>query len=320
MISGNRINPCSKHGGDYIVDRVSTKLTEDGKDLNTFFKIEAKCRLKEDASLVDKAFFRSEKNYSNPYFDIEDKVGVRFVVLILDDLTAISNIIRDSEDWKFEECRNYIHDREKDPLLFTYQSIHFVLYPKRELEYQGIKIESSTSCEVQVRTLLQHAHSELTHDSIYKAKNIVKPAVHRTVAKCMALIETTDDFFSAVTRSLKEGPFDRFNISQQMDYLYLKTTGFNSHDQKSSLEVWYCLEQFIDSKLIAKLDKFVTENEWIGVTIKSRYFSDYMYQQSIVIFLYWLLRTKKRQLLQLWPLSDEILELLANDVGVSIKE
>src|SRR3546814_12228521 len=38
-----------------------------------------------------------------------------------------------------------------------------------------------TPCEVQLRTLLQHAHSQLTHDTIYKPKTIASSHTKRFV-------------------------------------------------------------------------------------------------------------------------------------------
>ena len=46
-----------------------------------------------------------------------------------------------------------------------------------------------------MRTLLQHAHSELTHDTIYKPSVVQTPAMLRAAAKSMALIEATGDYF-----------------------------------------------------------------------------------------------------------------------------
>ncbi|TOO37902.1 (p)ppGpp synthetase, partial [Vibrio parahaemolyticus] len=76
--------------------------------------------------------------------------------------------------------------------------MHYVVRARVDLQVKGLMIKAGTPCEIQVRTLLQHAYAELTHDAVYKAKTVVEPEVHRTVAKSMALIETTDDFFSDV--------------------------------------------------------------------------------------------------------------------------
>ncbi|RWP54341.1 MAG: hypothetical protein EOR07_34055 [Mesorhizobium sp.] len=39
---------------------------------------------------------------------------------------------------------------------------------KDELTFDGETIAAGTPCEIQVRTILQHAYSQLTHDTIYK--------------------------------------------------------------------------------------------------------------------------------------------------------
>ena len=187
--------PIYKAWGGYVAGWICKKLEKRGNNLDEFLKIPAKCRLKEDGSLLDKAFYRPGKDYSDPYNQIEDKVGVRFVVLLLKDIKEICNVVQEHNIWVFDACKHFDEDKERDPLLFTYQSVHYIRKPKELMDIDGLSIPASTSCELQIRTLLQHAHAELTHDAIYKAKRTVQPKVQRTVAKSMALIETTDDFF-----------------------------------------------------------------------------------------------------------------------------
>lgn len=49
-------------------------------NVELFFRLPVKHRTKERASLLAKAFHLG-KSYKDPYLDIEDKVGVRIVVL-----------------------------------------------------------------------------------------------------------------------------------------------------------------------------------------------------------------------------------------------
>ena len=64
-----------------------------GKNLDSFLKLPAKHRLKDDKSLIDKAFYRADKQYRDPYREIEDKVGARFVVLLIEDIKDICKIL-----------------------------------------------------------------------------------------------------------------------------------------------------------------------------------------------------------------------------------
>ena len=172
--------------------------------LDYFIKVPVKPRLKADSTLVDKALHR--KQYTNPYEDLTDKVGMRFVVLLTTDIKKVCDAIEGAARqgfWDASKDRDYEKERLDKPLEFSYQSVHYVLRAKDGIEHQGRKIPGGATCEVQIRTLLQHAHSELTHDTLHKPKITAQPGVKRTVAKSMALIEATDEFFEqAITWSI----------------------------------------------------------------------------------------------------------------------
>tara|TARA_R110002110_G_scaffold68080_4_gene184729 strand:+ start:37058 stop:38044 length:987 start_codon:yes stop_codon:yes gene_type:complete len=306
--------------GEVIKAEVTEKLAEAGKDPMVFFKIQPEPRLKSEQSLIDKAFYR-DKDYSNPYAEIEDKVGVRFVVLLLDDIKLICDIVEGSQTWDFDACKHFDEDKQREPLLFTYQSVHYILRPKTRIRGKDGDIPTDTPCEVQIRTLLQHAHAELTHDAIYKSKKAVRPIVHRTVAKSMALIETTDEFFSVATKELNFGPIEAHQIVQRLNALYYSFTGIQPHVQKSTLIVLGEFENLVSEENIQNIQEQIvndTNYAFLAEVIKTRYPENAVYQQSIVLFVYWMLITKKRRLLESWPLANDILEHLATDVGVSI--
>ncbi|MBC3911583.1 GTP pyrophosphokinase [Undibacterium umbellatum] len=310
--------PVYQAWGAFVADSVKSALKSKNKDLDSFLKIPAKCRLKDDTSLIDKAFYRPEKKYEDPFNEIEDKVGVRFVVLLLNDIKEICDLIENSPMWTFDACKHFDKDKETSPLLFTYQSVHYILRPRNDIQTDSVLVPSTTPCEVQIRTLLQHAHAELTHDAIYKAKRTVKPGVHRTVAKSMALIETTDDFFASVTAQLNYGPLEEFGILDKLDNIYFTNTGMHSHTQKSSLLIWDKFEQCVNGQLVKNIQKFLDTDSHIFKIVKDNPASNILYSQSTLLFVYWMLKKKKARLLSDWPLSRKILESLAHDAGISI--
>lgn len=309
--------PMHQAWGDFIVHSIKSELQANGiENLDSFIKIPVKSRLKADNSLLDKAF-RRNKSYIDPYSDIEDKVGVRFVVLLTSDIDRVADIIKASNLWDFDLSKDFKAEQEKDPLLFTYQSVHFILRPNKAISYEGVEISTIIPCEVQIRTLLQHAHAELTHDAIYKSRKIAEPEVHRTVAKSMALIETTDEFFCRVTDKLNSGPLRDFKIIEQLDSLYYAHVKMHSHNQKSSLVIWDAFEDFIDEKLINNIQSFISNNSAIPLIICDKYPKNAVYRQSIVLFIYWMLKRNKTTLLERWPLPRQELDLLASDIGIS---
>lgn len=302
--------------GEFVVRTICASLESKGKDIRSFLKIPASYRLKDDETLVYKAFYRSDKSYSDPYKQIEDKVGARFVVLLLRDIQSICEVIETHNGWRSRTSKHFDEEKRENPLLFTYQSVHYILAPAEDFSFSGVTIPKATPCEVQIRTLLQHAHAELTHDAIYKARSDVKPEVHRTVAKCMALIETTDQFFVEATEALNRGPLQEHRIIEQLDSIYRALTGFVSQSQRSSVLIWETYAQLIDGRLIDSIDSFIKESTYLANIIQERYDRGGLYQQSVVLFVYWMLKKKKSRLLADWPLSREALEPLAVDLGV----
>lgn len=307
--------------GDYVSNSIQRALANQGIDLGTFLKVQVTPRVKLENSLIDKAFYRG-KEYSNPYDEIEDKVGIRFVVLLIEDIEKVSLAIELNKDWSFERCKHFEQDKENDPLLFTYQSVHYVVRSKEHLDISDVEVPKHIPCEIQIRTLLQHAHAELTHDAIYKSKRAVQPRVQRTVAKSMALIETTDDFFSEVTSLLNEGPLKDLNIIETMDSLYENFTALKPSNHKSSLTVWDAYEDLVDENLIGNIQGqllSVSDYSALKDTIVLEYPGNAFYQQSIVLFVYWMLLYRKRRLIRDWPLQRNLLEMLATDVGQSLE-
>ena len=77
---------------------------------------------------------------------------------------------RDSESWTKD--KDYEAEKLAKPLEFSYQSVHYVLRSKAGLLLTASRLPEGLACEVQFRTLLQHAHSELMHGTLYKPKTI----------------------------------------------------------------------------------------------------------------------------------------------------
>jgi ppGpp synthetase/RelA/SpoT-type nucleotidyltranferase len=305
--------------GQFIVNSISDGLTKSLKvDLNSYLKIPVNHRVKDDGSLVDKALYRN-KAYKNPYSDIEDKVGVRFVVMLQTDVEKVCEVIKQvaaQEGWDATQCRNYNEERRESPMLFTYQSHHFIIRNSRAFTHAGILIHENTPCEVQVRSLLQHAYAELTHDAIYKKKTIIEPDVVRTVAKTMAFIETADEFFQKVVdRTESENILKNESF---LDTLFEKITGIQPIKQNSSVIIYDTFEYIINDDFEEEIIKFIGKNPELGETIKEKMATNKFYQQSVVLFVYWLIRRRKSTLESEWPLPWGIVSDMAMDIGVAL--
>lgn len=213
------LRPSLNAWGCFVVDeikkRVASRLPHGQTQLSSFFKVLPGHRVKDTESFLKKASKGSPPKYENPLVEINDMVGARFVVLLLKDIKIVKEcILQEDCPWAFRVDRDFHGERENEPEKFSYQSVHIVLFAKQDFEHEvmnyelgvkeKVKIPQRTCCEVQIRTLMQHAYSELTHDEVYKPDFRVTPGIRRTVAQCMAMIETTDGLFDKAVNQIHD--------------------------------------------------------------------------------------------------------------------
>ncbi len=179
-------------GRRVVAEIQAALLLEMGERFPTFLKIPVDVRLKSESSALGKV---ARKGYTDPFRQMTDLVGTRFVVLFRTDIEVVSRIIEGSTLWTASRDRDYEAEIEKAPYHFDYQSVHYVVRANGDLECDGTPVPEGTPCEIQIRTLLQHAYAEIVHDSIYKPTDEAPPIAKRYVARSMALMETTDDLF-----------------------------------------------------------------------------------------------------------------------------
>lgn len=304
--------------GKLIVKKISESLSTTLEvDLQNFLKIPAKHRLKDDNSLLDKAFYRS-KPYANPYDDIEDKVGVRFVVMLQSDADKVCQTITQVSEtlgWDLLHCRNYQEERIAEPMLFTYQSHHFIVRNRQGINESDVFIKENTPCEIQVRSLLQHAYAELTHNAVYKKNTLIEPEVTRTIAKTMAFIETADEFFLKVVNETESVTVSHCELL--LDSIFEDLTGVKPVKLNSTIIILDTFKTLIDATFEDDIKMFVRKNEFIGGVIKEKMAGNKFYMQSVIVFVYWLMKRRKSVLEANWPLDWKIIESMRLDIGVS---
>lgn len=285
-------------------------------DIGYFFKVPATPRTKTDDSLLGKAFHRS-KPYTDPFEQIEDKVGIRFVVLLSSDITKISEVIEASPDWAFSLDRDFEAERQMRPLEFAYQSKHYVVRAKAPVTHEGTMIPAGTPCEIQLRTLLQHAHSELTHGPIYKpsASSPVSGKVQRTVAKSMALIEAADDFFELVMQDLKQASESERAALLILKSIYERSVKLPPSVDKTASIILNTFKDDIGPELPARLDSLLERYPFIPARIQDRYARSYAFRQPWILLAYLLAASKPATLREKWPIGLNELETVYTDLG-----
>lgn len=180
----------------------------------SFKQIKIKChsvdaRSKEIESFETKARKIKEDGnprYSEPLKQITDLAGVRVIVYTIDDIRIVNEFIDKSFD--VVEKRDVGEERIEQGQ-FGYQSVHYLTkLPDARLILPDYSHYKEMICEVQVRTVLQHAWAEMEHNIQYKGSDNIPKSIKRKFLSLAGLLEIADREFSAIQREdklLKEG-------------------------------------------------------------------------------------------------------------------
>jgi ppGpp synthetase/RelA/SpoT-type nucleotidyltranferase len=287
------------------------------RDLADVLKIEPKPRPKDTGSFIDKAFRR--KKYYNPYDDVEDKVGVRFVVLLTSDVGLVGEAIEKC-GFVVSKDKDYEADRARLPLEFSYQSDHFVVRPKTDIVEGEWTFPAGIPCEIQVRTLLQHAHSELTHDRVYKGQKEAPPKVKRNVARSMALIEAADDFFEQVVKDLDELERPIRELFKALDDIYKQHVGPDTERARSNVLIIEALAEFLGDAIAAETTALLTDKPFIGPRILTRAHTQRFFRQPAILLAYLGAHKAPSSTKHHWPFTQEELGPIFADLGKALDQ
>lgn len=283
----------------------------------SFIKLPISPRLKGIESALGKI---KRKGYASPISDMTDLVGLRIVVLLSEHIEIVSEVIQQCDNLNTVISKDIQEEIERNPKLFDYQSQHFEVRPKKEISIDNLLITTNICCEVQIRTLLQHAYAELVHDSVYKPVGPVPRKAERQIAKSMALMETTDELFCSTMALLKITNKPRADLYEDLIVIYRDFIGgrFLSPDQKTNFAIFDEYRDLLRDGLSAEISRMLNEKKFIIEKIRSRAPDNILYSQPIITFIYWLvLNIDSNELCDKWPLSGywRDLGLVFSDLG-----
>jgi putative GTP pyrophosphokinase len=284
---------------------------------DVFIRIPIKPRLKGDGSLLTKAFYRS-KPYANPYDDITDKVGVRIVLLVASQMHVLQKVIEQCPAWTVSKDKDFEDEREREPLKFSYQSDHYIVRSKADATFEGTTIPAGTPCEVQVRTLLQHAQSELTHDTIYKPSVESTPEMLRATAKSMALIEATNDYFEQVMEAVILATGESRKLAEALAGVYCEFTGLAPDPTRTDGLLMEAYAPQPSAAIADGLKRFLTEKAYVADRLRERGPRKILFRQPSILLAYLAVSSTPKQAIEIWPLTRAEIELIYADLGESL--
>ena len=147
-------------------------------------------RVKTEDSLAGKLELKGAKYKS--LADITDIIGLRIITFYVEDVDKVASAVERlfAIDWENSVDKRKLHEIDS----FGYLSLHYICsvpdFPYR--------------FEIQMRTLLQHAWSNMNHDTGYKS-GVESPRRYiRSMSRMAGILELVDEEFSKIRRELAE--------------------------------------------------------------------------------------------------------------------
>lgn len=295
--------PALRAWGNHIVKRICELVEQEIGDTRykTFFKVTG-CRVKDTDSAVKKLAL---KGYEDPVNDMTDLVGARFVVLVRTDLAIVEQVINSCSEWVARRDRAFEREIAADPAVFDYQSIHYLLRCPDNRQIDGQQVVEGMTCEVQIRTLLQHAYAELVHDNIYKPAGSVPSTTRRLVAKCMALMESTDDMFCEALDDLMHVNTEREEWMEFLPGVYERATAKESVkcDDEDTLELLDTYRDLLHTANRREITEIFSD-PLVARKVRARSKDGNLFSRPMCALVYWLATRHHTELIARWPFGS----------------
>ena len=197
----DRVQPVLRARGQALQHELTTLLSA-----NPELKIHSvELRMKSRASLAQK-LARPDRDYAE-LWDITDLLGLRVITYFEDAVDRVGELVERSLP---VDLSHSIDKRRRDVGTFGYRSLHYVcrleagVGPGDGPGDSDDGLPPRARCEVQVRTVLEHAWAEIEHDLGYKATEAMPAAVQRRLHRLAGLLELADQEFVAIRRDLDD--------------------------------------------------------------------------------------------------------------------
>lgn len=157
-------------------------------------------RVKSRESLARK-LARPDRTY-RALWDVTDLVGLRVITYFEDGIDRVGSLIEERLPVDFVNSVDKRAASADDR--FGYRSLHYVCRLALAARASELACTPHLSrCEIQVRTMLEHAWAEIEHDLGYKTAAAVPTIVRRRFQRLAGLLELADQEFVAIRRELE---------------------------------------------------------------------------------------------------------------------
>ncbi len=159
---------------------------------------EVNARPKDSVSFAGKLIKKDK--YTDPFHQVTDLVGARVVLHLESEVDAVCQWIVKNFEVDRANSGDKLRDLGADK--FGYRSVHYVV-EMRDKKPDGVPPALiGLKAEIQVRTIAQHAWSDIGHDRVYKADCEIPDYWKREANRISALLEAADEEFARLVKGL----------------------------------------------------------------------------------------------------------------------
>jgi putative GTP pyrophosphokinase len=175
-------------------------------------------RAKELDSFLEKM---ERKKYTNPFSEITDFAGVRVVCLYPSDIERIEEIIR--QEFSMVERIDRYQDADVEHV--GYMAVHILA--KLGDDYSGPRYDhiKNQICEIQIRTVLQHAWALIDQHLVYKRPWQIPEDLRLQIIQLSRVLEDADKKFEMIrnrrteyVQALEEMKCENDFLSQEINH------------------------------------------------------------------------------------------------------
>ena len=275
-------------------------------------------RVKNVDSYCEKVLIRKPKDC--PLLETTDKVGTRVVLLDTTDVDKVCNFIEHCNEWHVQE-----HAKDIDLIIlehpeeFSYQSDHYIVKPKEN--YKATCNLELLTCEIQVRTILQHAYAEISHDTMYKKDVTLSNQFKRKLASSMAFLEAADEKFVQIYKGMEELNDNRTSLQSQLIWAY-KSIIVDYDEKNYNVEITLPLVKLIGEsalkEFIDKLENFMqTQSELVHSAITKYKEEDILFRHPVIVMALYMIINYQTMLVDKWPYNYESLVHVVKGMNLS---
>ncbi|MGT8955789.1 GTP pyrophosphokinase [Bacillus cereus] len=153
---------------------------------------------------IDSFIEKAEKvKYTDPKNQIKDLAGIRIITFVSSEVDSCSNLIKPLFKMDDEHSTDKREDLGTDKV--GYRSVHYV----GELNEDRLRLPefspfAGMTFEIQIRTILEHAWADISHDRNYKFGGVLPPDndIQRRFSLAAATLELVDREFNSLAMEI----------------------------------------------------------------------------------------------------------------------